>query len=131
MYLFFPDFWLYVNSASTRGILVTTNAHVAATAHVPLAFRSPSRTLGWKARSSPVRTLEFAGPLLLTLLNTQKAFTLPENAKDHPLDICIVSWALAAAGQSSVTATNNSARRFIRESLLRECTCSIKPLVPC
>src|SRR6266566_6462127 len=81
--------------------------------------------------SSPVRTLEFVGPVLFCFVTTQKAFTLPAKENDHPFDICIVSWALAAAGQSSATATNNSARRFIRESLLRECTCSIKPLVPC
>src|ERR1043166_2359763 len=29
--------------------------------------------------SSPVRTLEFAGPLLLTFVNTQKALTFPAN----------------------------------------------------
>src|SRR5439155_11694429 len=75
------------------------------------------------AGSRPVRTLEFFGPLFVWLVNTQKAFTLPAKENDHPLDICIVSWALAAAGQSSATATNNSARRFIRASLLRECTC--------
>src|SRR2546425_1379628 len=70
------------------------------------------------AGSRPVRTLELDGPLLLTLVNVQKAFTLPAKENAHPLDICIVSWALAAAGSSTATASNNSARRFIRESLL-------------
>src|SRR5204863_3711252 len=96
---------------------------------IPASFPLASNVAN--AGRRPVRTLEFAGPLLLTFVNDQKAFTLPAKENDHPLDICIVSWALAAAGQSSATATNKSARRFIRESLLRECTCSIKPLVPC
>src|SRR5436190_22134397 len=82
------------------------------------------------AGSRPVRTLEFAGPLLLAFVNTQKAFTLPAKENDHPLDICIVSWALAAAGSSNATATNNSARRFIRESLLGSLPAHL-PLVPC
>ena len=95
---------------------------------IPASFPFASNVAN--AGSSPVRTLEFAGPLLLTLLNTQKAFTLPAKENDHPLDICIVSWALAAAGSSNATATNNSARRFIRESLLGSLPAHL-PLVPC
>ena len=69
-------------------------------------------------RTLLLAVFESAPPELFRFVNTQKAFTLPAKEKDHPLDICIVSWALAAAGQSSATATNNSRRRFIRESLL-------------
>src|SRR3989449_4160782 len=82
-----------------------------------------------KEGSRPVRTLELAGPLLFCFVNTQKAFTLPAKENDHPLDICIVSWAFAAAGSSNATATNNSARRFIRESLLGSLPVHL-PLVP-
>src|SRR6266576_3414796 len=71
------------------------------------------------AGSSPVRTLLFAGPLLFTFENTQKAFTFPENWNAHPLDICIVRpCALAVAETPSAKPNNNSVRRFIRESLL-------------
>src|SRR5436309_14474287 len=84
-----------------------------------------------KAGSSPVRTLEFAGPLLLTFENTQKAFTFPENENDHPLDICIVRpCAPAVAETPSAKPNNNSVRRFIRESLLGSFTAAILPLVP-
>src|SRR5437773_10464929 len=72
-----------------------------------------------KAGSSPVRTLEFAGPLLFTFENTQKAFTFPPNWNDHPLDICIVRpCAPAVAETPSAKPNNNSVRRFIRDSLL-------------
>src|SRR2546422_11311947 len=72
-----------------------------------------------KAGSSPVRTLEFAGPLLLTFENTQNAFTFPENENDQPLDICIVRpCALAVAETPRAKPNNNSVRRFIRDSLL-------------
>src|SRR6266540_7479316 len=72
-----------------------------------------------KAGSSPVRTLLFAGPLLFTFENTQKAFTFPENWNAHPLDICIVGpCALAVAETPSAKPNNNSVRRFIRDSLL-------------
>src|SRR2546427_5177823 len=83
-----------------------------------------------KVGSKPVRTLEFVGPVLFCFVNTKKAFTLPAKENDHPLDICIVSWALAAAGSSNATVTNNSARRFIRESLLGSLPVHL-PLVPC
>src|SRR6267143_469595 len=83
------------------------------------------------AGSSPVRTLEFAGPLLLTFENTQKAFTFPENENDHPLDICIVRpCAPAVAETPSAKPNNNSVRRFIRESLLGSLPAAILPLVP-
>src|SRR2546422_6283221 len=72
-----------------------------------------------KAGSSPVRTLLFAGPLLFTFENTQKAFTLPPNWKAHPLDICIVRpCAPAVAETPSAKPNNNSVRRFIRDPLL-------------
>src|SRR6266540_1497235 len=72
-----------------------------------------------KAGSSPVRTLLFAGPLLFTFENTQKAFTFPENWNAHPLDICIVRpCALAVAETPSAKPNNNSVRRFIRDSSL-------------
>src|SRR5467141_188637 len=83
------------------------------------------------AGSSPVRTLEFAGPLLLTFENTQKAFTFPENENDHPLDICIVRpCALAVAETPRAKPNNNSVRRFIRDSLLGSLRAAILPLVP-
>src|SRR6266567_6344137 len=72
-----------------------------------------------KVGSRPVRTLEFAGPLLFAFVNTQKAFTLPENENDQPLDICIVRpCAPAVAETPSAKPNNNSVRRFIRDSLL-------------
>src|SRR5690349_21734986 len=71
------------------------------------------------AGSSPVRTLEFDGPLLLIFVNDQKAFTFPENENVQPLDICIVRpCALAVEATPSAKPNNNSVRRFIRESLL-------------
>src|SRR5213080_1792540 len=72
------------------------------------------------AGGSPVRTLLFVSLFraVFPLVKTQNAFTFPAKENDHPLDICIVSWALATAGQSSATATDNSARRFIRKFLL-------------
>src|ERR1041385_1562104 len=84
-----------------------------------------------KAGSSPVRTLEFVGPLFVPLVNTQKTFTFPENENDHPLDICIVRpCAPAVAETPSAKPNNNSVRRFIRESLLGSFTAAILPLVP-
>src|SRR6266705_51780 len=85
------------------------------------------------AGSSPVRTLLFVSLFraVFPLVKTQKAFTFPANENDHPLDICIVSWALAAAGQSSATATDNTARRFIRKFLLGSLPAQDLPLVPC
>src|SRR2546425_5328069 len=72
-----------------------------------------------KAGSSPVRTLLFAGPLLFTFENTQKAFTFPPNWKAQPFDICIVRpCAPAVAETPSAKPNNNSVRRFIRDSLL-------------
>src|SRR6266567_2143160 len=72
-----------------------------------------------KVGSRPVRTLEFAGPLLFAFVNTQKAFTLPENENDQPLDICIVRpCAPTVAETPSAKPNNNSVRRFIRDSLL-------------
>src|SRR6266704_974347 len=72
-----------------------------------------------KVGSSPVLTLEFVGPLLVSFENTQKAFTFPPNWKAHPLDICIVRpCALAVAETPSAKPNNNSVRRFIRDSLL-------------
>jgi hypothetical protein len=43
------------------------------------------------AGSNPVRMLEFAGPLLLSFVYTQKALTFPEKDNDHPLDIVMMS----------------------------------------
>src|ERR1051325_10610953 len=88
------------------------------------------------AGSSPVRRLLFEILLrgvrfVFSFVNTQNAFTFPAKENDHPLDICIVSWALAAAGQSSATATDNSARRFIRKFLLGSLPAQDRPLVPC
>src|SRR5436309_1709680 len=72
-----------------------------------------------KAGSNPVRTLEFVGPLFVPFVNTQKAFTFPENENDQPFDICIVRpCALAVEATPSAKPNNNSVRRFIRESLL-------------
>src|SRR5213080_4940849 len=83
----------------------------------PASFPLASKVA--KAGSSPVRTLEFAGPLLLTFVNDQKTFTFPENENDHPLDICIVRpCAPAVAETPSAKPNNNSVRRFIRDSLL-------------
>src|SRR5256885_10069324 len=83
------------------------------------------------AGSNPVRTLEFAGPLLLPFVNTQKAFTFPENWNAQPFDICIVRpCALAVAETPSAKPNNNSARRFIRDSLLGSLHAAILPLVP-
>src|SRR5437763_16392195 len=73
-----------------------------------------------KAGSSPVRTLEFAGPLLLTFENTQNAVTFPENENDHPLDICIVRPCRPAGPETPRGKPNNNiVRRFIPDSLLR------------
>src|SRR6266496_4755981 len=88
------------------------------------------------AGSSPVRTLLVETllrgvPFVFSFENTQNAFTFPAKENDHPLDICIVRWALAAAGQSSPTATDNSARRFIEKSLLGSVPAQDLPLVPC
>src|SRR2546429_5789203 len=74
-----------------------------------------------KAGSNPVRTVEFAGPLLFILLNSQNAFTFPANENDQPFDICIVRpCALAVAVTPSARPNNSNVRRFIREPLLRE-----------
>ena len=85
------------------------------------------------AGSSPVRTLLFVSLFraVFPLVKTQNAFTFPAKENDHPFDICIVSWALAAAGQSSATATDNTARRFIRKFLLGSLPAQDLPLVPC
>src|SRR5207247_107910 len=61
-YLFGPDFWLYVNSASTRGIFVKVYAHVAGIVQLPLTSRVPRAMLGWNA---PMLSCAGRPPLVL------------------------------------------------------------------
>src|SRR6266849_6716651 len=89
-----------------------------------------------KAGSRPVRTLLYVRDLpvaaeLSWCVKVQNAFTFPENANDHPLDICIVRpCALAVAETPRAKPNNNSVRRFIRDSLLGSLRAAILPLVP-
>src|SRR3977135_2280425 len=122
--------WVPLPKLSCTAALLICGAKPKCTARLRPASLPRASNVA-KAGSSPVRTLEFAGPLLFTFENTQKEFTVPPNWNDHPLDICIVRpCARAVVLTPRAKPNNNSVRRFIRESLLGSLPAPILPLVP-